>query len=129
MPHTRDLGSFSFLSAYDPQVTELALALRDIVREEVPGVLEQTYKNHPAAVWFGFGPKMGDMFSYIAAASRHVNLGFCNGASLEDPNHSLEGAGKRMRHLKFRKYGDLERAFVRRFIRAAADGQRTGRSA
>jgi hypothetical protein len=38
--------------------------------------MEKVYTNHPSAVWFGFGPKMKDMFCYIAAARSHANLGF-----------------------------------------------------
>jgi hypothetical protein len=62
---------------------------------------------------------MKDMFCYIAAARTHVNLGFCRGASLSDPNRVLEGEGKSMRHIKFRSERDVERSFVRRYIRAA----------
>src|SRR6516164_11721835 len=71
------------------------------------------YSNHPSAVWFGSGPKMKDMFCYIAAARTHVNLGFCRGASLSDPDRVLEGEGKTMRHIKFRSERDVERPFVR----------------
>jgi hypothetical protein len=53
---------------------------------------------------------------------RAPQLGRCRrGASLPDPNHVLEGEGKTMRHVKFRCERDLERPFVRRYIRAAMD--------
>ena len=65
--------------------------------------------------------KLKDMFCYIAAARTHVNLGFCCGASLSDPNHVLEGEGKRMRHVKFWNERDVQRPFVRRYIRAAIE--------
>lgn len=102
-------------------VAHLAMALREVVLTEAPNAVEKFYKNHPAAVWFGSGDKMQDMFCYIAAATSHVNLGFCRGASLPDPDHVLEGAGKKMRHVKFKSERDLERAFVRRYIRAAIE--------
>ena len=41
-------------------------------------------------------------FAYVNAFSKHVNIGFFNGASLEDPAGLLEGAGRRMRHAKLR---------------------------
>ena len=44
---------------------------------------------------------MKDMFCYIAANARHINLGFPRGSTLPDPNHVLEGEGKAMRHIKF----------------------------
>jgi len=110
-----------FLSTYDRTVADLALALREIMLAKAPEAVERVYRNHPSAVWFGFGPKMKDMFCYIAAARSHVNLGFCRGASLSDPNKVLEGEGKMMRHIKFRSEHDLERPFVRRNIRAAIE--------
>jgi len=39
-------------------------------------------------------------FGYVNAFKSHVNVGFFNGASLEDPAGVLEGSGKRMRHVK-----------------------------
>jgi hypothetical protein len=39
-------------------------------------------------------------FGYVNAFRTHVNIGFFQGASLPDPAGLLEGAGKRMRHLK-----------------------------
>ena len=80
-----------FLMGYDSPVGPLAIALRDILLEEAPDALEKVYRNHPSAVWFGSGPKMKDMFCYIATTKTHVNLGFCRGASLADPNHVLAG--------------------------------------
>ncbi len=41
-------------------------------------------------------------FAYVAAFSAHVNVGFFFGAALADPAGLLEGAGKRMRHVKVR---------------------------
>jgi hypothetical protein len=55
-----------------------------------------------------------------------VNLGFCHGASLPDPARVLEGEGKKMRHIKFKNERDLERPFVRRYIRAAVDQAKSG---
>jgi hypothetical protein len=39
-------------------------------------------------------------FGYVAAFTAHVNVGFFHGASLDDPAGLLQGAGKRMRHVK-----------------------------
>ena len=119
-------GPIDFLSAFDRSVADLVLGLRDLLLHEAPEASERVFANHPSAVWFGFSPKMqeprmADMFCYIAAASKHVNLGFCDGASLPDPSHVLEGEGKRMRHVKFRSERDLERSFVRRYFRAAIE--------
>src|SRR5262245_8050972 len=97
-----DRHLLNVLASYDNPVAALVLALREILLEEAPDAQERMYSNDPSAVWFGSGPKMKDMFCYIAAARSHVNLGFCRGASLADPNRVFEGECKMMRHIKFR---------------------------
>src|SRR5215467_14389628 len=110
-----------FLEAYDPTISGLALALREIILEEAPGASESIYQVYTVAIWFGFSGKMKDMFCYIATSAGHVNLGFPRGTSLPDPNRVLEGKGKAMRHIKFRTQHDVERPFVRCYIQAALE--------
>jgi hypothetical protein len=44
---------------------------------------------------------LGDAaFGYVNVFTAHVNVGFFQGASLPDPARLLQGAGKRMRHVK-----------------------------
>src|ERR1700691_5029184 len=124
-----------FLEAYDRHISDLALALREIVLEEAPDASESVYQVYTVAIWFGFSGKMKDMFCYITTNAGHINLGFPCGATLSDPNGVLEGDGKKMRHIKFRSRRDVERPFVRRYIRAAMEAVAptgapgTGRSA
>ena len=59
-------------------------------------VRELLNDGHPTAC-------VGDAaFGYVDAFSAHVNVGFFFGAALGDPAGLLEGAGKRMRHVKLR---------------------------
>jgi len=68
----------------------------------VPWVQQKT-------IGYGVGPKkMSEHFSWIAAHSKHVDLGFLYGAELPDPAHLLEGTGKLLRHVKIRKVEDLD---------------------
>ena len=120
MVRPADQRVLDFLTGYESPVGAVALALREVMLEEAPGAIEIVYRNHPTAVWYGFGHKMKDMFCYIARAKTHVNLGFCRGASLPDPSNMLEGKGRVMRHVKFRSERDVERRFVRPYIRRAA---------
>jgi hypothetical protein len=110
-----------FLEAYDRPIADLALALREIILEEAPHASESIYQVYTVAIWFGFGEKMKDMFCYIATNKRHINLGFPRGSTLPDPNGVLEGNGKTMRHIKFASRSDLERSFVRRYIRSSIE--------
>jgi hypothetical protein len=44
---------------------------------------------------------LGDVpFGYVNVFTTHVSVGFFQGATLPDPAHLLQGAGKRMRHVK-----------------------------
>ena len=110
-----------FLEAYDRPIVDLTIALREIILEEVPHASESIYQVYTVAIWFGFSEKMKDMFCYIATNARHINLGFPRGSTLPDPNRVLEGDGKTMRHIKFASHSDLERSFVRRYIRASIE--------
>jgi hypothetical protein len=41
-------------------------------------------------------------FAYLNVFTAHVSVGFFHGATLDDPAQLLEGAGKRMRHVKLK---------------------------
>ena len=49
-------------------------------------------------------------FGYVNAFKSHVNVGFFQGAELEDPAGLLEGTGKRMRHVTLKPGRELDRA-------------------
>jgi hypothetical protein len=110
-----------FLNVYDPHIADLALALREIILEEVPDASESIYRVYTVAIWFGFSGKMKDMFCYISTSADHINLGFPRGSTLPDPNRVLEGEGKAMRHIKFKSAVELERNYVRRYIQASIE--------
>ena len=114
-------GLIGFLAAYDPHISDLALALREIILEEAPHACESIYRVYTVVVWFGFSGKMKDMFCFITTHAGHVNLGFPHGATMPDPNRVLEGDGKAIRHIPFTTLPDLERPFVRRYIQAAME--------
>jgi hypothetical protein len=61
-----------------------------------PDVLELFHDGCPVAC-------VGDApFAYVNAFSLHAAVGFYRGAFLPDPARLLEGAGRRMRHVKLR---------------------------
>jgi len=49
----------------------------------------------------------------------HVNVGFFYGAALADPARLLEGAGKRMRHVKLRPAEPVDAAALTHLVTAA----------
>ena len=60
-------------------------------------------------------------FGYVDAFSAHVNVGFFHGATLDDPAGLLQGAGKRMRHVKVRWGEPVDEAAPNALIKAAYD--------
>jgi hypothetical protein len=58
-------------------------------------------------------------FGYVNTFTSHVNVGFFNGAALEDPSGLLEGTGKRMRHVKLRPSIEVDFASLAALIRDA----------
>ena len=58
-------------------------------------------------------------FAYVNAFRAHVNVGFFWGVALPDPAVLLEGAGKRMRHVKIRPGGEPDAAALGALIDAA----------
>nr|NUR38118.1 DUF1801 domain-containing protein [Sphingomonas sp.] len=58
-------------------------------------------------------------FAYVNAFTAHASVGFFHGASLPDPSGLLEGAGKRMRHVKLRMGVEVNKDALGELIRAA----------
>jgi len=85
----------------------------EVMRARGDDVLELLHDGHPTAC-------VGDAaFAYVDAFSAHVNLGFFHGAALDDPAGLLEGAGKRMRHVKVRWGRPVDAAALNALVAAA----------
>jgi hypothetical protein len=67
-----------------------------------------------AKPWFGDIP-----FAYVGVFTAHVNVGFFNGAGLPDRAGQLEGAGKRMRHVKLKPGVAFDHTALEALIAAA----------
>ena len=112
-----------FLSAYDPRITEIALAVRKLVLEEAPGATELIYDAYNAvAAGYSFTGRPSDAFIHIAAYAGWVNLGFNRGSQLNDPRRLLQGGGRWIRHLRISTPADLEEPAVRAFVKATVAG-------
>lgn len=109
-----------FLKPYDPEVHNLALQLRELVLEEMAPCYENIYDAYSAvAIGYGTSDKLRDGIFHIAVYSKHVNLGFNDGATLDDPKGILQGNGNRIRHITIKAADDLKRPELRSYIRRA----------
>jgi hypothetical protein len=118
-PDRRLIG---YLAAYDPHISNLTLALRELVLEEAPEAIESIVKSYAVAIGFSFtGKPLKDGFCHVVTYATHVNLGFNRGAQLADPNRILAGKGKSIRHVTIKNQHDLDNPALRRYIRAAIE--------
>jgi len=109
-----------FLSAYEPRITELALAVRSLVLEEAPEATELIYDAYSAVtVGYSFTGRPSDAFIHIAAYARWVNLGFNYGSQLEDPDEVLQGTGQWIRHVRIAEAEDVKNPVLRAFVKSA----------
>ena len=101
--------------------------------ESLRSVITSLHKDFVEIVWprqriasFGIGPsKMTEHYAYISVQSSHVNLCFYHGAWLTDPSGLLEGAGKKLRHVKLRDVTSVKRPAITALLRQAiADRKR-----
>jgi len=117
-----DRQLLDYLAAYDPHLSDLTLALREVVLEEAPGAIESIVKGYALAIGFSFtGKPLKDGFCHIVTYSSHVNLGFNRGASLPDPKGILVGKGKSIRHITIHDQDQLEHPAIRRYLQAAIE--------
>ena len=120
MPHPPPSALIKFLKPYDREIQKLALQVRALVLEEMAPCYENIYDAYSAvAIGYGTSDRLRDGIFHIAVYSKHVNLGFNDGASLADPQGILLGAGNQIRHLTIKTPDDLARPEIRSYIRRA----------
>ena len=120
MAHSPPAALVKFLKPYDRAIQKLALELRALVLEEMAPCYENIYDAYSAvAIGYGTSDRLRDGIFHIAVYSKHVNLGFNDGATLADPKGILEGTGNQIRHLTIKTPDDLARPEIRAYIKRA----------
>src|SRR5258708_3469609 len=108
-----------FLSAYEPRITELALAVRKLVLEEAPEASELIDDAYSAgSAGYSVTGRPSDPFIHIAAYSLRVNLGFKFGLQLEAPLKVLQGRGEWVRQMRIEDSGDVKDPMLRGSVKS-----------
>jgi hypothetical protein len=111
-----------FLGAYDPAIGKLFFATRKVVLDAAPRASELIYDAYNAVtVAYSFSARLKEAFCHVAAYRSYVNLGFNQGASLEDPEGLLVGSGARIRHVRIASPADLRANGLRALVAAAVE--------
>jgi hypothetical protein len=109
----RDPAIDAWLKTRGGELGDIAHYWFDVMRNCGDEVRELMHDGCPVAC-------LGDApFGYVNVFTAHVNVGFFHGAALPDPARLLEGAGKRMRHVKLRPGTATDAASLLRLIEAA----------
>lgn len=109
----RDPAVEAWFDAPHDELRRLARPWLEAMRGCGPDVRELMHDGCPTAC-------VGDAaFGYVSAHKAHANVGFFQGASLADPAGLLQGAGKRMRHVKVHWGRPMDEAALGALIAAA----------
>ena len=120
MAKESDKQIMSFLAPYPEHIRDLALRLRDFIRDLYPKSNELIYDNYNALV-FGYSTtdKAGDAYCSIALYSRHLNFGFLRGRELSDPKKILKGKGSLYRYITMQTDEDMPVNYIKKILKAS----------
>ncbi len=106
-----------FLEPFDIEISSLAQKLRKHIKKETAPTIELVGDSTISLNnGYGFTDKAWDCYCAIIVYSRHINISFPSGASLSDPKELLQGSGKRIRHIKIRKFEDINHPDVQNLL-------------
>src|SRR5689334_12718062 len=109
----RDPAVDAWLQKHSGELGAIAQRWFSVMRNCGGDVRELLHDGQPTAC-------VGDAaFGYVDAFTAHVNVGFFQGAHLDDPAGLLEGTGKRMRHVKLGPGRQVDVAALTRLIETA----------
>jgi hypothetical protein len=109
----RDPAIDAWLREPDDLLRQIARTWFENLRRAGPDIRELLHDGCPVAC-------VADApFGYVNVFAAHVNVGFFYGATLDDPGHLLEGAGRRMRHVKLRWGRPVNEAALAELVAAA----------
>ena len=95
------------LDRQSPKIRELA----ELVRAQVKAIRPELSEDASVKLGVIYFRHQGVVCA-LSPHKAHVNLHFYKGVELSDPDGVLQGSGKALRHLKFRKAADLDPAVL-----------------
>lgn len=119
-----------FLEPYPAATQDLARSLRERLIKLLPDCIETVWDaTNAVGVAYGFTEKNADHFIHLPVYTKYVNIGFSQGASLDDPEGRLQGSGARIRHIRLTQVEDLSDPYLIGLIEQAVALAAVGREA
>ncbi len=88
--------------------------LRRLIRDAAPELQETMKWGQPCYV------AGRENVAYLAPIADRVNFGFFRGADLRDPQHHLDGTGKKLRHVRVWLDKEIPKDALKALVREAA---------
>ena len=107
------------LGQYDAGIRELATQACEFIAKAVPKAGQKVYAGW-RTIGFSLDGSMASQFCAVGPQQKYVNIYLMRGTELDDPKALLEGAGKKMRHVKIKEAKDLKNAALKALIKDAA---------
>jgi hypothetical protein len=104
------------LAQYAPEVRSVAVAALAKLRSQLPGATELVYNNYALTIAFSPTDRPSHAVVGLTVYPRWVNLGFMEGALLEDPAGMLVGTGSQFRHVRLAAASDLDAPALRALV-------------
>ncbi len=113
-------GTFDDLLQMTPEnLRPIVSKLKKVILEIDSDACEVVRLGDRAAT-YGVGPKkMKEGYAYILPHKSWVNLGFYQGALLDDKHGLLEGTGKKLRHIKIHSTEQATDSRIKELIKIA----------
>jgi hypothetical protein len=90
-----------FIDRFDPKAAKMLRQCRKELRKLLPTATELIYDNYNFfVIGYCSSAKPSSCVVSLAAASNGVGLSFFHGATLKDPAHLLQGAGRQNRFIR-----------------------------
>ena len=103
-----------YINELSGEIQEISSKVRETIFEVIPDAVEELKWGMPCY-------SKAKSFCYIKAAKKHVNLGFDQGANMDDPDGLLEGTGKSMRHIKLKPGKPFPEEQIKVLIKQSAE--------
>jgi len=125
-PKTEKSKLKSAIGKYSPEIRALATELLAKMRARFPGATELVYDNYALTIAFSPTDRPSHAIVGITLYPRWINLGFMEGAMLDDPQRLLLGSGSQFRHVRLAAASDLDAPALSALIdQAVANGDAT----
>lgn len=115
-----DIKISDFLANYTEQVYVRSIALREVILDTLPNVIEQL--DIPAKmVAYCYGQKYAELICMLIPSKKGLKLGFYKGIDLPDPAHLLEGTGKISRYIEIKHEEQIQSPALKILLESALD--------